>query len=185
MKRTTLLILCAALAVALAGCASNPASPLPTPSPVSPTMMPPTDSMMPSTSMMPDGALTPGSTTMPEAAGMISPADAKAAAKKVSDEVVKLSEIDKATTMIVGNTALIGVNFTAQYKGQMTTRIKDMVIDRAKKAAPQLKKVAVTADPDLLARIQAMADQMTDGTDSAQVSTEFSEIVNRIAPNAQ
>jgi YhcN/YlaJ family sporulation lipoprotein len=109
-------------------------------------------------------------------------AQAKEAAKRISDEVTKLSEVENATTAVVGNTALIGVNFASQYKGQMTTRIKDMVSERAKKAAPSIKNVAVTADPDLLTRIKSISSKLETGGGANGISTEFSEIVNRIKP---
>lgn len=179
MKRTTLVILCVALAFAAAGCASNTGTQLPTPSPMNPTMMP-SSTMMPSNTT--PGDMLPGATGQPEATGTMSTEEAMAAAKRVSDEVIKLSEVDKATTVVMGNSALIGVTFTEQYKGEMTTRIKDMVSERAKKAAPAIQRVAVTADPDLITRIQAIMTKVQGGANASEIGTEFSEIVNRVAP---
>jgi YhcN/YlaJ family sporulation lipoprotein len=180
LKRTTLVILCAALICTLAGCASNVGTPLPSPSPYGPTMLP-SSTMMPAPTM-PGGTAAPGATVGPETTGVMSTGDAAAAAKRVSDEVVKLSEIDKATTVVMGNTALIGVTFASQYKGQMTTRIKDMVEQRAKSAAPAIQRISVTADPDLITRIQAVLSKVQNGAGATEIGTEFSEIVNRVAP---
>ncbi len=181
MKKTTLTILCVALVFAMAGCASNTGTQLPTPSPMSPTMMP-ANTMAPSMSTLPGGSPLPDATGQPEAANMMTSEEAAAAAKRISDEVIKLSEVDKATTVVMGSTALVGVNFTAQYKGEMTTRIKDMVSERAKKAAPAIQQVAVSADPDLITRIQALMTKVQNGANATEISTEFSEIVNRVAP---
>ncbi len=175
MKRTILLFLCLVILASLAGCASNTTAPMPSAMPLNTDMMPtvqPIESMMPGTSAQPE---------VPSAAVNMTPAEAQQAAKRISDEVVKLSEIDKATTVVMGNSALVGVNFTAQYKGEMTTRIKDMVNDRAKKAVPVIQSVAVTADPDLLKRIQAMATDVTGGQET-DISAQFSEIFTRIMP---
>jgi len=173
-------ILCVALACALAGCASNVGTPLPSPSPYGPTMMP-SSTMMPAPAM-PGETASPGATVGPEATGVMSTEDATAAAKRVSDEVVKLSEIDKATTVVMGNTALIGVSFASQYRGQMTARIRDMVEERAKAAAPNIQRISITADPDLLARIQAILAKVQNGAGITEIGEEFSEIVNRVAP---
>ena len=180
LKRTILVILCAALAFALSGCASNAGTPLPTTPPVGPTMLP-SSTMMPAPTM-PAGTASPGAPAAPEVTGAMSTGEAAAAAKQVSDEVIKLSEVDKATTVILGNIALVGVTFAPQYKGEMTTRIKDMVAERAQKAAPALQRVTVTADPDLITRIQAMMTKVQSGAGAAEIGTEFSEIVNRVAP---
>ncbi len=177
MRRAKLLILCLAVTALLAGCASNAKMPLPTPSPtdmVGPTMMP-ADTTGPMTSPMPD-------TTNPGGMDMMSAEETKEAAKRISDEVVKLSEINKATTVIVGDTAIVGVNFDAQYRGQLTTRIKDMVQERAKKAVPGIQKVAVTADPDLMTRVQAIMTKIESGSSATDVGSEFTEILNRINP---
>lgn len=120
--------------------------------------------------------------TAPAAGGTMSDSDAMAVAKKVSDEVQRLSEIEKATTLVVGDTALIGVQFDAQYKGEMTTRIKDMVANRAKAADKRIQNVSVTADPDLLTRVQDLGRKLDGGSVLSDITTEFTEIVNRIAP---
>jgi len=137
--------------------------------------------MMPEPAM-PGGTTAPGATVGPETTGVMSTGEAAATAKRLSEEVVKLSEIDKATTVVLGNTALIGVSFASQYRGEMTTRIKDMVAERVKKAAPAIQQVTVTADPDLVTRIQAIMAKVQDGAGAAEIGTEFSEIVNRVAP---
>ena len=124
----------------------------------------------------------PGATVGPEATGAMSMGDATAAAKRVSEEVVKLSEVDKATTVVMGNTALIGVSFATQYRGEMTARIKDMVEERAQKAAPGIQRISVTADPDLITRIQTIFTKVQSGAGATEIGSEFSEIVNRVVP---
>ncbi len=197
MKKTILVLLSALLVVSLAGCASN-TTPTPSPSPITttaaptqeatvePTTMPteaPTiapDTTLPTTDMPEAG--TSAEPTAPAASGTMSDEDAMTVAKKVSDEVQRLSEIKKATTLVVGDTALIGVEFDAQYKGEMTTRIKDMVANRAKAADKRIQNVSVTADPDLLTRVQDLGKKLDGGSVISDITTEFTEIVNRIAP---
>lgn len=196
MKKIVLFMLSALLALGLAGCASEttpqaspspmmttaaPATQAPTTAPtVAPTIAPTIAPEQTASSMMSTGA--PSS---PSAAGMASEMtdeDAMTVAEAVSTEVARLSEIDKATTVVVGDTALIGVSFDAQYQGEMTTRIKDMVADRAKTADARIQNVWVTADPDLLERVQALWDKRDGGSAVADITDEFQEIVNRLMP---
>lgn len=143
-----------------------------------PTIAP--DTTLPMTDMPEAG--TSAEPTAPAASGTMSDEDAMTVSKKVSDEVQRLSEIKKATTLVVGDTALIGVEFDAQYKGEMTTRIKDMVANRAKAADKRIQNVSVTADPDLLTRVQDLGKKLDGGSVISDITTEFTEIVNRIAP---
>lgn len=173
------------LALTLAGCASNAVAPLPTPSPtdsIGPNNTMPNGTMTPPDTLMPSASLAPNSSTVPDNSTIMSAEEANVAAKRISDEVAKLSEVDKATTVVMGNTALIGVNFAAQYKGEMTNRIKEMVTERTQKSVPAIKTVVVTADPDLISRIQAMTTKVQNGSSVADVGSEFTEIVNRILP---
>jgi YhcN/YlaJ family sporulation lipoprotein len=172
--------LCLALLLGtLAGCASSAGGPLPSPSPMGPGAL---GTPTPLNSAMPEDTAAPGA--VPQTTGamvMLTPAQAQQAAQRISDEAAKLSEVGRATAVVLGNTALVGVEFDAQYKGDMTTRIKDMVTDRAKQAEPAIQRVAVSADPDVVQRVRAMAES-TQGNNAADISAEFTEIVNRIMP---
>src|SRR5699024_10330252 len=44
-------------------------------------------------------------------------------AEKISNEVADLKEIDSATCVITGDTAMVGVQFDDQYKGELTDDI--------------------------------------------------------------
>lgn len=185
-------MLSALLALGLAGCASEmtpQASPSPMMTTAAPTTQAPTvgptlaPTIAPETTasaMMPTGA--PSSPSAADVASEMTDEEALTAAEKVSTEVARLSEIDEATTVVVGDTALIGVSFDAQYQGEMTTRIKDMVADRAKTADSRIQNVWVTADPDLLERVRAIWEQRDGGSAIADITDEFQEIVNRLMP---
>ena len=45
-------------------------------------------------------------------------------AAKIANKVADLNEVESATCVITGNTAMIGVQFSDQYKGKMTDAIK-------------------------------------------------------------
>lgn len=192
MKKIVLFMLSALLALGLAGCASETtpqASPSPMMTTAAPATQAPTEAPTVAPTIAPEqtasSMMSTGAPSSPSAAGMASEMtdeDAMTVAEAVSTEVARLSEIDKATTVVVGDTALIGVSFDTQYQGEMTTRIKDMVADRAKTADARIQNVWVTADPDLLERVQALWDKRDGGSAVADITDEFQEIVNRLMP---
>lgn len=181
-KVVGLILLGTALLALMSGCASNPGNPMASPVPYQTDILnSPMPLVSPGLTMVPGMGASPLPGVSPGATMMTS-AQAAQAAQKISDEVVKLSEVDKATTVIVGDTALVGVSFDAQYKGEVTTRIKDMVTARAKAAEPNIARVAVTADPDLLTRIQNLYDKIASGAPMGDVTAEFTETINRLMP---
>ena len=169
--------LMASISLLAAGCAPAPsASPTHTPivtpaRTVSPTEFP---TLTPgSTPLVTSPPLTPG-VTMGSLSG-------EGEAAKIAAEVEKLSEIGKAVVVVSNEDALVGVQFTAQYQGEMTERIKDMVAERVKTADSRVKNTAVTADADMFSRISAMFSGLKGGA-TAAIGTEFAEIFNRVHP---
>jgi hypothetical protein len=79
--------------------------------------------------------------------------------------------------VVTGNTALVGVVFTPQYKGEMTQRIRDMIAGEVMNADPSIQVVAVTAEPQDVATIQKLAQQQRSGASTDQLKTEVEGIV--------
>ncbi len=173
--------------VLLAGCFRSPAaSPTPmrtsSPAPVVTPLPTPTTTLSPSPAVLTPGAspsMTPGTTLSPAPSASASTVSGADMSKKIAEEIDKISEVASSSVAIVGDSALIGIQFDQQYKGELTTRIKDMVAEKAKAADPNIKRVAVSADPDIVTRVKAM---MADLQSGKSVGSEFTEIVNRLSP---
>jgi len=103
-------------------------------------------------------------------------------AEKIANEVAKMKEVDTATVVITGNTAMVGVQFDKQYKGEMTTKLKEMIDNRVKKVDKDIDNVAVTAEPDLFSRIKTLASDIENGKPLTGFVQEIQEILNRINP---
>jgi YhcN/YlaJ family sporulation lipoprotein len=103
-------------------------------------------------------------------------------ANKIANEVAKMKEVDTATVVITGNTAMVGVQFDKQYKGKMTTKLKEMIDNRVKKVDNDIDNVAVTAEPDLFSRIKTLASDIEGGKPLTGFVQEIQEILNRINP---
>lgn len=103
-------------------------------------------------------------------------------ARRIADNVADLKEIESATCVISGNTAIIGVQFSEQYKGKMTDEIKKKIDQVVKKTDTRISRVAVTADPDLVSRIRDIFRDIGRGRPLSGFVKEINELLNRIQP---
>ena len=88
---------------------------------------------------------TPKDTTTKETPGDMTDEDTRSEeAKKIADKVADLEEIESATCVITGDTAMVGVQFSEQYKGELTDEIKK--IEDVARSLKKNYKVVVTAD---------------------------------------
>jgi hypothetical protein len=120
------------------------------------------------------GAPAPGNTEVKE------PFDWRAKAATVEARINMFSEIAESRIVTYGTTALVGVKFTSQYKGELTQRIRDMIAGEVMAADNSIQVVAVTAEPTDVNTIFSLSDQLKSGADSASLQTE----VERISRNA-
>ena len=163
----------AALSLALTGCfrSTTEVSPTATPVPLV-TTMPGSTTLIPGTTLAPGGVLTPGATVMPG-----QPFDWATNAATIENRINMFSEIQQATIVTSGNTALVGVVFTPQYKGEMTQRIRDMIAGEVMAADPSIQVVAVTSEAQDVATIQKLAQQQQTGANPDQLKTQVETIV--------
>ena len=162
-----------ALSLALTGCfrSTTEVSPTATPVPLV-TTMPGSTTLIPGTTLAPGGVLTPGATVMPG-----QPFDWATNAATIENRINMFSEIQESSIVTSGNTALVGVVFTAQYKGEMTQRIRDMIAGEVMAADPSIQVVAVTAEAQDVATIKQLAQQQRSGASADQLKTEVEKIV--------
>lgn len=171
------MVLCAAMLCAiLAGCMNAGAR-------VTPDMEPsgrPEDSVMPGVdfgeSMSPstDGTNNASSAVLP------APFDWLNMGAGVQDKINMLSEIQESRIIVNGNTALVGVTFTGQYKGEMTQRIHDMIAGEIQQADSNIQSVAVTAEQEDVRRINEIADKIAAGTPVSELEGEIDSIIRNM-----
>ena len=175
MKKQGLLLLLMLAAALLAGCASN-ADTLASPTPGATNRV---ESILPgvteSASPSPTQAADNG--TM---GGINSLEDAKAESEKMEEAIQKLTEVDDAYVVAVGNTALVGVKLTEQYQGKVDDRLKKMILTRAQTVDKGITRVAVTDDETLVAAVQALADALESATSMGGISSQLDELAEKI-----
>lgn len=104
-------------------------------------------------------------------------------AEKVAKKVQDLKEVNSATVIISGRTALVGVNIKNNIEGKLTTNLKNKIEKIVKNTDASITNVSVTADADLYKRISNMANDIRIGKPVSGFAKEFQEILRRITPN--
>lgn len=103
-------------------------------------------------------------------------------AEEIATMVAREDEIESATCVITGNTALVGVQFDDQYRGQLTDNIKQKIDRSVKQEDERINRVVVTADPDLVTRIETMFREVGRGRPITGFTREMQEMINRVQP---
>ncbi len=166
-------LMLAVLGLSLAGCFRSTTEVTPTPTPV-----PMVTNMPGGVGTVPGTTLVPGATMMPGAT--MSPAQQfnwATQAATIENRINMFSEIQESSIVTSGSTALVGVVFTPQYKGEMTQRIRDMIAGEIMAADPGVQVVAVTAEQADVASIKQLAQQQRSGASEDQIKAEVEKIV--------
>lgn len=175
LKRTLFsALLCLTLCFFLTGCASNAdANPSPTAGISSPMTSPSVTSMPSPTD---NGGLL--SSNAPE---ITTVEDALTASKELRDAVEKLTEIDTAVAVAIGNMALVGITYDASYQGELDDRIRGMVLERAKAINPALTSVAVTDDASAFSEISSLYQMLQSGSPYTTIKTNADTLADSMS----
>ncbi|WP_159436060.1 YhcN/YlaJ family sporulation lipoprotein [Anaerosalibacter sp. Marseille-P3206] len=104
-------------------------------------------------------------------------------AEKIAKKVSNLNEVNSATVVLSGNTALVGINMKNNLEGKMTNNLKNKVEKIVKDTDNNIKTVSVTADADLYKRLSNMARDIRTGKPVSGFAREIQEILRRITPS--
>ena len=183
-----LLLLTALAAVFLSGCASS-ADSLATPTPGATGMG---QGLFPGMATGTPGTAStsqPGATGMPgtgmtnngtEAAPGGTRADARKTSQQMAEAVERLSEVDEAYVIALGDTALVGLEFGPEYQGRADDRIKKMVLARVQTVDKTVKSVAVTDDVKWMQDIQALAEALGGTAGMETIQAQMDDLVRQI-----
>ena len=123
----------------------------------------------------------PGASVMPQATSAVQTAyDWITGRTAVEEKINLLSEIETCRVVTTGSTALVGVTFAKEYKGEMTQRIQNLIAGVVKEADPNIQTVAVTSDEGDVQKVYSLSDQVRAG----RTADELKEDINAIVRNA-
>jgi YhcN/YlaJ family sporulation lipoprotein len=97
--------------------------------------------------------------------------------KRLDAEAAKVSGVTRATTIVSGSTAYVGLQTKPNVN---TTAVKTEVAKRLRQAEPRLESVKVTTSPDLVARIKEVSQGVVKGAPLSSFRTEITEIIRRM-----
>ncbi|WHH58879.1 YhcN/YlaJ family sporulation lipoprotein [Petroclostridium sp. X23] len=109
--------------------------------------------------------------------------NANTTAQNIANQLSAMDNVEDATVVISGNTALVGVDIKDNYNNH--EQLKSNMVQKVKSMAPNVTNVAITESPDLYERITNLSRDMRNGTVMQGLSNEFTEIVNRITPTTR
>ena len=103
--------------------------------------------------------------------------DWKTNAGEVQSRINQFSEIAASYVVVNGPTALVGVEFDPQYRGEMTERIRQMIAGVVMSYDATVQTVAVTAQAEDVQAVRSLAERAANGSDEADLKTEMDKIV--------
>ena len=115
--------------------------------------------------------------TAAETNGALNPFDWLNGSAGVEKAIAQLSEVSEARVVVTNSTALVGVKFDNAYKGEMTERIREMVAAEVLRVDPSIQTVAVTADPEDVAKVYDLSERIRAGRTADELSAEINAIV--------
>lgn len=104
-------------------------------------------------------------------------------AENIARKVANLNDVNSATVVISGDTAIVGIDMKNNLEGNITDDLKGKVRKIVKDTDDKIGNVSVTADPDLYQRLSNMARDIRNGKPISGFSKEIQEILRRITPN--
>lgn len=103
-------------------------------------------------------------------------------AEQIAETVAEEDEVEAATCVISGNTALVGIQLDDQDRGRLTDAVKQRIDQKVRQEDRRIRRVVVTADPDLVTRIENMFREIGRGRPITGFTQEIQEMLNRIQP---
>ncbi len=115
--------------------------------------------------------------------------DNKNAPNERADKLAYMADsvdgVKKATVVISGKMAYVGLDLDADIEEEQTNEVEKMVMDKVKGAEEAITTVYVTSDADTVTRIKKIAEGISEGKPVSSFGKELEEIGRRITPNMQ
>lgn len=104
-------------------------------------------------------------------------------ADKLAKEAAKVNGVKKATVVLTGTNAYVGIDLNPNLSTTRVTAVKKEVADKVKKADKRLTDVYVTSDVGIVTRIKDVANGIRAGKPVSTFVKQIDEIGRRIVPN--
>lgn len=108
------------------------------------------------------------------------PFDWMSQGEQVEQRINQLSEIASSRVIVNGDAALVAVEFSNQYQGELTQRIRDMVAGEVMAADANIKSVAVTSETEDVKSVGDLADKIKNGTAVQELKDDIDKIIRNV-----
>lgn len=99
-------------------------------------------------------------------------------ATKIAQRVTSLPEINDASVIINGDTAIVGCDVKDSTDNKLTNDMKKKVEAAVKVADKNIKNVSVTSDPNIYTRIQTMTKDMNNNMNNGMNNMKDNSLTN-------
>lgn len=111
------------------------------------------------------------------------PQNATATADRLAKLATSVPRVDGATAVVLGKTAIVGINVDDRLDRARVGTIKYSVAEALRKD-PQGATALVTADPGIVQRLREMNEDIGRGRPIAGLAEELADIAGRLVPQA-
>ncbi|MCL6515754.1 YhcN/YlaJ family sporulation lipoprotein [Alicyclobacillus sp.] len=114
------------------------------------------------------------------------PADGRLQAEqRVADRVARIPGVRRAAVLVAGDTAYIGVELAGGTHAGLAEETKQSIIRTAKAAHPGLRRVLVSANPDVYHHLRDFASDLAAGRPVDAVWSNLRSMVERVWPDVR
>ncbi|NMA82321.1 MAG: YhcN/YlaJ family sporulation lipoprotein [Epulopiscium sp.] len=103
-------------------------------------------------------------------------------AKKLATIIVEMPEVEKATVLITGNTALVGIGLTQELSNEELDMLKQEIQGKVQKQEGRIDFVSVTNAKELVEKMTMIAQDVSGGRPIQGLADEIGAILRRITP---
>lgn len=101
-------------------------------------------------------------------------------ATTIAKRVAALPEVNNATVLINGNTAIVGVDVKGSNNNTVSTALRQKVEAAVRVADKNIRNISITSDPTIHTRIRTMSRDIESGRPISGFAREIEDIINRI-----
>jgi len=101
-------------------------------------------------------------------------------ANTIAKRIAALPEVNSASVLINGNTAIVGCDLKNNTNNTVTSNLKQKIEAAVKVADKNIKNVSVTSDPSIHTRIKTMSTRVNNGSSMSGFTSEIQDILRRI-----
>jgi YhcN/YlaJ family sporulation lipoprotein len=103
-------------------------------------------------------------------------------AKIIAQDIANLTDVESATVVITGNTALVGLNLPENVSDEQVDRIKRLAEKKCLATDSALKNASITASPEMVERIRNISRDIGQGRPITGLGDELGSILRRVTP---